>query len=73
MVECRYAGNPVPDGSSHHRFSTALLTEETEVQKESKKTEEASEDDLLAEVQRLRAENEYLKNLQALVWDDKRC
>ena len=26
------------------------------------------EEDLLAEVQRLRAENEYLKNLQALVW-----
>ena len=26
------------------------------------------EEDLLAEVQRLRAENDYLKNLQALVW-----
>ena len=26
------------------------------------------EEDLLTEVQRLRAENEYLKNLQALVW-----
>ena len=29
--------------------------------------------DLLAEVQRLRAENEYLKNLQALVLEDERC
>lgn len=29
------------------------------------------EEDLLAEVQRLRAENEYLKNLQALVLEDK--
>ena len=30
------------------------------------------EEDLLAEVQRLRAENEYLKNLQALVWENER-
>ena len=30
------------------------------------------EEDLLAEVQRLRAENEYLKNLQALVMEDER-
>ena len=30
------------------------------------------EEDLLAEVQRLRAENEYLKNLQDLVLEDKR-
>ena len=30
------------------------------------------EEDLLAEVQRLRAENDYLKNLQALVLDDER-
>jgi hypothetical protein len=30
------------------------------------------EDDLLAEVQRLRAENAYLKNLQALVLEDER-
>ena len=29
------------------------------------------EEDLLAEVQRLRAENEYLKNLQALVLEDE--
>ena len=28
------------------------------------------EEDLLAEVQRLRAENDYLKNLQALVLED---
>ena len=30
------------------------------------------EEDLLAEVQRLRAENEYLKNLQAFVLEDER-
>ncbi len=30
------------------------------------------EEDLLAEVQRLRAESEYLKNLQALVLEDER-
>ncbi len=30
------------------------------------------EKDLLSEVQRLRAENEYLKNLQALVLEDER-
>lgn len=30
------------------------------------------EEDLLAEVQRLRAENEYLKNLQALVLEQER-
>ena len=30
------------------------------------------EEDLLAEVQRLRAENEYLKNFQALVLEDER-
>ena len=30
------------------------------------------EEDLLTEVLRLRAENEYLKNLQALVWEDER-
>ena len=31
-----------------------------------------AEEDLLAEVQWLRAENEYLKNLQALVLEDER-
>ena len=31
------------------------------------------EEDLLAEVQRLRAENAYLKNLQALVLERERC
>ena len=31
-----------------------------------------AEEDLLAKVQRLRAENDYLKNLQALVLEDKR-
>jgi transposase len=37
-----------------------------------KKLPKAVEDDLLAEVQRLRAENAYLKNLQALVLEDER-
>lgn len=31
-----------------------------------------AKEDLLAEVQRLRAENEYLKNLQTLVLEDER-
>ena len=37
-----------------------------------KKLPKEAEEDLLAEVQRLRAENEYLKNLQALVLEDER-
>jgi hypothetical protein len=37
-----------------------------------KKLSKAVEDDLLVEVQRLRAENAYLKNLQALVLEDER-
>ena len=37
-----------------------------------KKLPKEVEEDLLAEVQRLRAENEYLKNLQALVLEDER-
>ena len=37
-----------------------------------KKLSKQVEEDLLAEVQRLRAENEYLKNLQALVLEDER-
>ncbi|MBD9088947.1 MAG: helix-turn-helix domain-containing protein [Clostridiales bacterium] len=37
-----------------------------------KQLPKAVEEDLLAEVQRLRAENEYLKNLQALVLEDER-
>ena len=38
----------------------------------SRKLPKEIEEDLLAEVQRLRAENEYLKNLQALVLEDER-
>ncbi|WP_235323339.1 hypothetical protein [Anaeromassilibacillus senegalensis] len=38
----------------------------------SKELPKKVEEDLLAEVQRLRAENEYLKNLQALVLEDER-
>jgi transposase-like protein len=37
-----------------------------------KKLPKAVEEDLLAEVQRLRAENAYLKKLQALVLEDER-
>ena len=37
-----------------------------------KQLPEEIEEDLLAEVQRLRAENAYLKNLQALVLKDER-
>ena len=37
-----------------------------------RKLEKQVEEDLLAEVQRLRAENEYLKNLQALVLEEER-
>ena len=37
-----------------------------------KKLPKDVEKDLLAEVQRLRAENDYLKNLQALVLEDER-
>ena len=37
-----------------------------------KQLPKAVEEDLLAEVQRLRAENEYLKNLQALVLERER-
>ena len=37
-----------------------------------KQLPKAVEEDLLAEVQRLRAENDYLKNLQALVLENER-
>ena len=37
-----------------------------------RKLPKETEKDLLSEVQRLRAENEYLKNLQALVLEDER-
>ena len=38
----------------------------------SPKLDKKVEEDLIAEVQRLRAENAYLKNLQALVLEDER-
>jgi transposase len=50
------------------RASTASGTQKGRKKKLDKKVEE----DLLAEVQRLRAENAYLKNLQALVLEDER-
>ena len=38
----------------------------------SKQLPKQVEEDMLAEVQRLRAENDYLKNLQALVLEEER-
>ena len=40
--------------------------------KDRKQLSKEAEENLLVEVQRLRAENEYLKNLQALVLEDER-
>ncbi len=40
--------------------------------KSRKQLPKEAEEDLLAEVQRLRAENDYLKKLQALVLEDER-
>lgn len=37
------------------------------------KFEKKKEEDLIAELQRLRAENDYLKNLYALVLEEERC
>ena len=37
-----------------------------------RKLRTAVEEDLIAEVQRLRVEVDYLRNLQALVWEDER-
>ena len=41
-------------------------------QRQVRKLPQEVEEDLLAEVQQLRAENEYLKNLQALVFERDR-
>ena len=69
--------------NSHHRiqdWERIYLTEGPEgfsVERRGRKSRPKQlpkevEEDLLAEVQRLRAENEYLKNLQALVLEDER-
>ena len=72
--------------SNHHRiqdWERIYLTEGPEcfaVERRGRKHKGSSnkqlpkqvEEDLLAEVQRLRAENEYLKNLQALVLERER-
>ena len=71
--------------SNHHRmdWERIYLTEGAEgfaVERRGRKRKGNSkkqlpkqvEEDLLAEVQRLRAENEYLKNLQALVLERER-
>ena len=74
------------DISDHHRiqdWERIYLTEGAEgfaVERRGRKRKGNSkkqlpkqvEEDLLAEVQRLRAENEYLKNLQALVLERER-
>ncbi len=54
-----------PEGLSLSDGAAAALASPKKLPKE-------VEEDLLAEVQRLRAENEYLKNLQALVLEDER-
>ena len=54
-----------PEGFRVERRGRRSTGEPKELRKE-------VEEDLLAEVQRLRAENEYLKNLQALVLEDER-
>ena len=74
------------DVSNHHRiqdWERIYLTEGSEgfaVERRGRKRKgnlnkqlpKQVEEDLLAEVQRLRAENEYLKNLQALVLERER-
>ena len=54
-----------PEGLAIERRGRRSTGEPKELPKE-------VEEDLLAEVQRLRAENDYLKNLQALVLEDER-
>ena len=54
-----------PEGLAIERRGRRSTGEPKELRKE-------VEVDLLAEVQRLRAENDYLKNLQALVLEDER-
>lgn len=54
-----------PDGFAIERWSRGSTSRPRKLPKE-------VEVDLLVEVQRLRAENEYLKNLQALVLEDER-
>ena len=46
--------------------AAARVVRQSSCQKEAEK-------DFLVEVQRLRAENDYLKNLQALVLKDEQC
>ena len=55
-----------PEGLAIERRGRRSTGEPKELPKE------VEEEDLLAEVQRLRAENDYLKNLQALVLEDER-
>ncbi len=58
----------VEEGSERFRIERRGRGSASRLKKMSKEVEE----DLLAEVQRLRAENEYLKNLQALVLERER-
>ena len=64
MQECIYLEEG-PEGLSVERRGRSSTGR-------SKKLPKEVEEDLLAEVQRLRAENDYLKNLQALVLEDER-
>ena len=59
------------EGLYKERRGRASLASGTQKGRKPKLTKQV-EEDLIAEVQRLRAENAYLKNLQALVLEDER-
>ena len=83
-LSCREAARKfeVPSGTRVASWERIYLTEGAEglaVERRGRsskgrpaKLPSKAEEDLLAEVQRLRAENAYLKNLQALVLEDER-
>ena len=83
-LSCREAARKfeVPSGTRVVSWERIYLTEGAEglaVERRGRsskgrpaKLPSKAEEDLLAEVQRLRAENAYLKNLQALVLEDER-
>lgn len=60
------------EGLYIERRGRASTTKGNALKGRPRKLDKQVEEDLLAEVQRLRAENEYLKNLQALVLEDER-
>ena len=60
-----------PEGLAVERRGRACAASGTKKGRPAKRSQKV-EEDLLAENQRLRAENAYLKNLQALVLEDER-